>query len=64
MDKSTYLQGFTLHFHFAPNAYFSNTTLKKYYELKLSVDDAEPFDYEGPTVVSSHGSVVPHSQYS
>ncbi len=49
------LQGFTLLFHFSPNAYFSNSQLSKEYTLKFYPDDTDAFDYDGPEVVACKG---------
>ena len=38
--------GFTLHFHFKPNEYFTNTVLTKSYELKCEPQDDDPFSFE------------------
>lgn len=47
--------GFTLYFHFSPNPFFSNTVLKKHYELLMKPDAEDPFDYDGPTVCKATG---------
>ena len=39
--------GFTLHFYFAPNDYFSNTVLTKEYEMKCEPSEDDPFGFEG-----------------
>jgi len=49
-DENT---GFKLHFHFAPNDYFTNTVLTKQYELKNDYDKDDPLDYDGPEVIKS-----------
>merc|ERR1719323_2635864 len=42
--------GFTLHFYFAPNDYFSNTVLTKEYEMKCEPSEDDPFSFEGPEI--------------
>merc|ERR1719242_292760 len=49
--------GFTLHFSFAPNDYFSNTVLTKEYEMKCEPSDDDPFGFEGPEIFKSKGNV-------
>ena len=39
--------GFTLHFHFEPNDYFSNGVLTKEYEMKCEPSEDDPFSFEG-----------------
>ncbi|KAI1716609.1 nucleosome assembly protein (NAP) domain-containing protein [Ditylenchus destructor] len=50
--------GFTLLFHFNDNPYFTNTVLKKYYELKITPDNDDPYNYDGPTVVKCRGTEI------
>jgi hypothetical protein len=50
--------GFTLLFHFAPNPFFKNTTLKKFYELQIKLDEEDPFEFDGPTVVKAVGDEI------
>ena len=38
--------GFTLHFHFGPNDFFSNEILTKTYELKCEPQEDDPFAFE------------------
>ena len=38
--------GFTLHFHFAPNPYFTNSILTKVYEMKCEPPEDDPFSFE------------------
>ena len=38
--------GFTLHFHFQPNQYFTNTVLTKNYEMKCEPQLDDPFSFE------------------
>ncbi|VDD90663.1 unnamed protein product [Enterobius vermicularis] len=49
---------FTLTFHFTPNEYFKQTELTKWYKLKLTPDEDNIFDYEGPMVVEAKGSEI------
>jgi len=51
------LQGFTLHFMFEPNEYFTNPILTKEYFIRFSVEDDNPLGYEGPDIVRCTGSV-------
>ncbi|VDO87389.1 unnamed protein product [Heligmosomoides polygyrus] len=46
-----YPHGFTMHFHFPPNEYFTNTVLKKQYFLKIKPDAEDPFSFDGLLVV-------------
>jgi nucleosome assembly protein 1-like 1 len=50
--------GFILSFHFDENPYFTNTVLKKYYDMKMSPDEENPFSYDGPTVIKSKGTLI------
>jgi nucleosome assembly protein 1-like 1 len=50
--------GFSLHFLFSPNEYFTNNKLTKYYTLDILPDDSNPFEYDGPTVNSCTGTVI------
>ena len=47
MDLIFLFQGFTLHFYFAPNDYFSNSVLTKEYEMKCEPSEDDPFSFEG-----------------
>ena len=47
--------GFTLHFHFGPNDYFSNTVLTKNYELKCEPED---LSFEGPEIIKCTGCQI------
>jgi nucleosome assembly protein 1-like 1 len=38
--------GFSLHFHFEPNQYFSNSVLTKAYEMKCEPPEDDPFSFE------------------
>ena len=50
--------GFTLEFHFAPNAYFNNSVLTKTYQLSCEVDKDAPFAFEGPEITSTSGCTI------
>ncbi len=53
--KSQDFQSYTLSFVFSENPFFTNSVLKKTYVLNLDVDPEDPFDYDGPVIVSSVG---------
>jgi nucleosome assembly protein 1-like 1 len=50
--------GFTLEFMFEPNEYFTNTSLKKEYIYRFSVDEANPLSYEGPEIIKCNGCTI------
>merc|ERR1719481_679437 len=50
--------GFTLHFSFAPNDYFSNTVLTKEYEMKCEPSEDDPFSFEGPEIFKCKGCTI------
>merc|ERR1719219_1954505 len=50
--------GFTLHFYFAPNEYFSNTVLTKEYEMKCEPTEDDPFSFEGPEIFKCKGCTI------
>jgi nucleosome assembly protein 1-like 1 len=50
--------GFKLHFHFSPNEYFSNPVLTKTYTMKCEPDPEDPFQFEGPEIVSCSGCLI------
>merc|ERR1711948_139740 len=50
--------GFTLHFSFAPNDYFSNTVLTKEYEMKCEPSEDDPFGFEGPEIFKCKGCTI------
>ncbi|RWS08222.1 nucleosome assembly protein 1-like 1-B [Dinothrombium tinctorium] len=50
--------GFTLEFHFSPNDFFTNTVLTKYYELRCTVDEKDPFSFEGAEIVKCKGCEI------
>jgi len=50
--------GFTLHFYFAPNDYFSNTVLTKKYEMKCEPSEDDPFSFEGPEIFKCEGCTI------
>lgn len=47
--------GFSLHFHFAQNEFFSNSVLTKEYKLRNDIDRRDPLDYDGPEMLSARG---------
>lgn len=49
---------FAIHFHFAPNDYFTNSTLSKTYRMKCAVDSNEPFAFDGPEIVLCTGTKI------
>merc|ERR1719228_883153 len=50
--------GFTLHFHFAPNDYFTNVILTKEYEMKCEPQEDDPFSFEGPEIFKCKGCTI------
>merc|ERR1719454_798037 len=50
--------GFTLHFYFAPNDYFSNLILTKEYEMKCEATEDDPFSFEGPEIFKCKGCTI------
>merc|ERR1711978_704131 len=54
--------GFTLHFHFLPNEYFTNTILTKSYELKCEPQEDDPFSFEGPEIFKCTGCPIDWSK--
>jgi len=50
--------GFTLHFYFAPNDYFTNSVLTKEYEMKCEPSEDDPFGFEGPEIFKCKGSKI------
>jgi nucleosome assembly protein 1-like 1 len=38
-------------FEFAPNPFFSNTTLTKTYALRENPDPDSPLEYDGPEII-------------
>jgi nucleosome assembly protein 1-like 1 len=50
--------GFTLHFHFAENPYFSNSILTKEYEMKCEPQEDDPFTFEGPEIFKCKGCSI------
>merc|ERR1712066_724149 len=50
--------GFTLHFYFAPNDYFSNLILTKEYEMKCEPSEDDPFSFEGPEIFKCKGCTI------
>merc|ERR1719433_286070 len=50
--------GFTLHFYFAPNDYFTNSVLTKEYEMKCEPSEDDPFGFEGPEIFKCKGCTI------
>jgi nucleosome assembly protein 1-like 1 len=50
--------GFKLIFHFAANDFFTNATLTKEYTLRCDPDENEPFEFDGPEIISCSGSKI------
>merc|ERR1711997_499823 len=55
---SEFPMGFTLHFYFAPNDYFSNSILTKEYEMKCEPSEDDPFSFEGPEIFKCKGCTI------
>merc|ERR1712168_825272 len=50
--------GFTLHFHFKENDFFTNKVLTKQYEMKCEPMEDDPFSFEGPEIYKCHGCTI------
>jgi len=50
--------GFTLHFHFKENEYFTNAELTKEYEMKCEPMEDDPFSFEGPEIFKCKGCTI------
>merc|ERR1712217_806866 len=50
--------GFTLHFHFGANDFFTNEILTKTYELKCEPQEDDPFSFEGPEIIKCTGCTI------
>ncbi|XP_059080421.1 nucleosome assembly protein 1-like 1-B [Tigriopus californicus] len=50
--------GFTLHFHFATNDFFSDSVLTKEYFMKCEPSEDDPFSFEGPEIVKCKGCPI------
>jgi len=49
---------FTLLFNFSPNEYFTNSVLTKEYFMKCQPDDDDPFEFDGPEIISCKGCKI------
>ncbi|ALC42623.1 Nap1 [Drosophila busckii] len=49
---------YTLEFYFDKNEFFTNSVLTKQYFLKASVDEEDPFAFEGPEIFKCKGCVI------
>ena len=49
---------FTLEFHFSENEYMTNKVLTKSYTVECKVDDADPFSFDGPSIVKTTGCKI------
>ena len=58
LRRLLFFQGFTLHFYFAPNDYFTNSVLTKEYEMKCEPSEDDPFSFEGPEIFKCKGSTI------
>lgn len=60
--KVTYSQhdpmGFTLHFHFSENEYFTNTVLTKEYIMEATPAEDDPLSFEGPEIIKCVGCPI------
>lgn len=50
--------GFTLHFYFGANDFFTNTELTKEYEMKCEPSEEDPFSFEGPEIFRCKGCTI------
>lgn len=50
--------GFTLHFHFDANDYFSDQVLTKEYFMKCEPSEDDPFGFEGPEIFRCKGCPI------
>lgn len=51
----SFLQSFTLEFHFSANESFTNTVLTKTYKMRSEPDESDPFSFDGPEIISCTG---------
>jgi len=49
---------FTLEFHFSENEYMTNKVLTKSYTVECKMDDADPFSFDGPSIVKTTGCKI------
>lgn len=50
--------GFTLHFLFSENPYFTNTALDKMYKLREDLDPESPLEFDGPEIIDCTGCPI------
>lgn len=50
--------GFSLHFHFKENEYFTNSVLTKEYHMKCEPMKDDPFSFEGPEIFKCKGCTI------
>jgi len=50
--------GFTLHFLFSENPYFTNTVLDKMYKLREDLDPESPLEFDGPEIIDCTGCPI------
>ena len=58
VTSNEFPMGFTLHFHFEPNDYFSNGVLTKEYEMKCEPSEEDPLSFEGPEIFNCKGCMI------
>jgi len=52
------IDGFTLHFHFEENPFFTNQVLTKDYTYREGPDPQDPLSYGGPEIISTKGCSI------
>ncbi|KAK2726540.1 hypothetical protein QYM36_000839 [Artemia franciscana] len=58
VDLTSNPMGFTLKFHFSPNEYFTDSVLTKFYDMNCSVNEKDPFEFEGPEITTCQGCTI------
>merc|ERR1712142_1097241 len=56
--KESNPMGFNLHFHFNENEYFTNSILSKFYIMRSTPDEEDPFSFEGPEIIKCTGCKI------